>query len=226
MCKVLLFILAEVVVLTGNVSAFSDGSIAASKENKTVRLVDSPMTTDIMEIEKVLAPKPLFTAIDKVEKNYPAPWNPSKKQGFTRVLTTLFNVHTKEAMPILEKRPISVDVLDFLFRCRGFGTVQRLDAKLLETAIAAAVHFQSPRIEIISAYRSPKFNDALAKKGRNVAGESKHTQGHALDFRLSTAEAVEVSKWLIANYEGGVGTYSENNFVHIDTGAKRKWRGR
>ncbi len=188
-------------------------------EDRNCRCVDEPFAVPDLPVTEMRNDQ-------KTDKTYDSAWRPSQRQGMHRVTATLFNVHSKEALPVLDGQLPPPDVLDALFRCRGFGTVHHLDDKLVETALAAAVHFNSQRIEIISGYRSPKFNDSLAKKGRHVASESKHTRGSAMDFRLTTAEAAVVGRWLIDNFDGGVGTYVVNNFIHIDTGPKRRWRGR
>ncbi len=164
--------------------------------------------------------------VQKRDKVYPPLWRPSGRQGAVGVVATLFNVHSKEALPILKGQVPPTDVLDYFFRCRGFGAVIHLDEKLVETALSAAIHFKSMRIEVISGYRSPKFNDSLAKKGRHVAKESKHTLGAAMDFRLTSKDSVTVGNWLVDNFDGGVGIYAADDFVHVDTGAKRRWRGR
>lgn len=162
----------------------------------------------------------------KVEKTYPAMGPVARRRGLNPVLTTLFNVHEKEALPVFANRLPAKRALDEIFRCRGFATVKELDPRLLATVLAAVKEFKSPRVNIISAYRSPKFNDSLAKKGRRVAAESRHTKGEAIDFGLTTVDAQELGKWLWDNFEGGVGTYKHDNFVHIDVGPRRKWRGK
>ncbi len=161
----------------------------------------------------------------KVEKTYPAPGPVARRRGLNPLLTTLFNVHSKEALPVFAKQLPSRRVLNELFRCRGFAYVKELDPRLLEAVLAAATKFESPRVNIISAYRSPKFNDSLSKKGRRIAAESRHTKGEAIDFGLTTVNAEELGKWLWDNFEGGVGTYKHDNFVHIDVGPRRRWRG-
>ncbi len=150
----------------------------------------------------------------------------TRGRGVTPIITTLYNVHEKEAVTIFKNRPLPTKALSELFRCRGFAFQEELDPRLLETMLAAAIEFRSPKVTIISAYRSPKFNDALAKKGRRVARESKHTKGEALDFRLSTITAGKLGAWLWDNFEGGIGTYKGDNFVHIDVGPKRRWQGK
>lgn len=146
--------------------------------------------------------------------------------GRREIATTLFNVHTREALPIFEKRLPPAAALARFFRCRGFGSARDLDPRLLEAALAAAAEFEAPRVEIISAYRSPKMNETLGKKGRRVAAESRHTQGQALDFRVTTVPARRVGEWLWESFEGGVGIYDRDDFVHVDVGPKRRWEGR
>jgi hypothetical protein len=162
----------------------------------------------------------------KTEKTYPALDGPARRQGRAEIATTLFSVHSKEALPILAGRTPSPELLSFFFRCRGFGYRHALDPRLLDAVLAAAAEFRAPRVEIVSAYRSPKMNETLAKKGRRVASESRHMAGEALDFRLPTAKARRVAEWLWRRFEGGLGIYDRDDFVHIDVGPKRRWAGR
>jgi hypothetical protein len=162
----------------------------------------------------------------KHPKSYPAFWKTSKRQGLRAYITTLYSVHLHEAVPILAGQRPPEEVLNHFYRCRGFGTVYPLDPRLTDAIVAAAVHFHAERVEVISAYRSPKFNDSLAKKGRHVASESKHTKGQAMDIRIVGTPANAVGKWLFGNLAVGVGIYTADDFVHVDTGPKRRWRGR
>lgn len=162
----------------------------------------------------------------KQPKVFPPQWRAASRRGRREVVTTLYAVHLKESLPILDNLRPPDEALNEIFRCRGFGERHPVDERLVEMVVAAARHFKSQRVEIISGYRSPKFNDSLAKKGRHVAVESNHTKGQAVDFRVTTARAQDVGFWLWKNFDGGVGTYTTSNFVHIDTGPKRRWRGR
>ena len=164
--------------------------------------------------------------LPKQPKPYRALWRPSKRRGLRRIVTTLYSVHLHEAVPVLDGQLPPPGVLDRFYRCRGFGTVHPVDPRLTEAVIGAATHFKASRVEVISAFRSPKFNDSLAKKGRHVASESKHTKGMAMDIRIVNTPASDVGKWMYSHFEGGVGTYVGDDFVHIDTGPKRRWRGR
>jgi Bacterial protein of unknown function (DUF882) len=162
---------------------------------------------------------------EKRPKIYPVEGVVSRRSGIHKVITTLYSVHSREAVPILEGQVPPDGVLHNFFRCRGFSFVHSIDSRLVEALIETAVHFECLLVKIISGYRSPKFNDALAKKGRHVAANSKHTRGQAIDFSLENVDAQTAGKWLWENFDGGVGTYRKDNFIHIDVGRKRRWNG-
>lgn len=149
-----------------------------------------------------------------------------RRMGRRQVVTTLYNIHTREALPLIEGRAPVGRLFDDLTRCRGFGERKTIDPRLLETVVAAASHFGASKVEVISAYRSEKFNDTLAKKGRHVATRSKHIDGQAIDVTFVGIDAEKVGAWLWKTFDGGVGVYRESNFVHIDVGPKRRWFGR
>lgn len=163
---------------------------------------------------------------EKQDKTWPSHGPLPKRLGLEPATTTLFNVHSREAVPLFSDQNLPLTSLRHLTACRGFGFEQDLDPKLFQAAFLAAQQFQTARIELISGYRSPKFNDTLAKKGRAVASESRHTRGQALDMRLCGVPATEVGAWLFLSFDGGVGTYVRDDFVHIDVGPKRSWRSR
>jgi uncharacterized protein YcbK (DUF882 family) len=185
------------------------------------RSVEDPLA-ELFEDDEQCVPRPAI----KVPKTYPATQPVARRGGLNPILTTLFNVHTREALPVFRNTRPDPAVLADLLRCRGFAVRAEIDPRLIETVLAAAEEFESPRVRIISAFRSPKFNDALAKKGRGVATESRHTRGEAIDFGLVTVKASILGKWLWDNFEGGVGTYPNDDFVHIDVGPRRRWSGR
>lgn len=193
--------------LCGGVLFLASGlSIAADVENTV---------SEINEDEAVTV---------KSDKSYPQ-WANVRRRGVQMPVTTLYNVHTKETLPLFEITAIKPTLLQHFFRCRGFGKTIEMAPALVETILAAAKEFEAKRTTIISGYRSTKFNDTLAKKGRRVAAESRHMRGQAVDFRFDTVDAVKLGKWLKTNFEGGVGTYKQDNFVHIDVGPKRSWWG-
>jgi uncharacterized protein YcbK (DUF882 family) len=207
------------------VAALSGSAIGQARAGDEIdqdcRSVDDPLAELFVDDEQC-TPGPRV----KEPKLYPAAQAAARRGGLNPILTTLFNVHTREALPVFKRQPPPAAVFNEFFRCRGFGVKTEIDRRLIDTILAAAEEFESPRVRIISAFRSPKFNDSLAKKGRRVATESRHTRGEAIDFGLETAKATDVGKWLWDNFDGGVGTYANDDFVHIDVGPKRRWSGR
>ncbi|MEM8789510.1 MAG: DUF882 domain-containing protein [Pseudomonadota bacterium] len=78
---------------------------------------------------------------------------------------------------------------------------------------------------VVSAYRSPATNALLRRRNRGVARNSYHTKGMAADLKLSTRSVTQMAKAAIACNAGGVGRYGRSNFVHMDCGPIRTWRG-
>lgn len=77
-------------------------------------------------------------------------------------------------------------------------------------------------LEILSGYRSKQTNDHTegAKK------DSQHLTGKAIDLRIPGLSAEYLGKLFLWLSRGGVGIYpGRSNFVHIDTGRVRTWRG-
>ena len=66
----------------------------------------------------------------------------------------------------------------------------------------------------------------LRKKGREVARDSQHTKGNAVDIRLPDISPRALSKWIRGKRLGGVGIYRTSGFVHVDSGPIRSWSGR
>ena len=79
--------------------------------------------------------------------------------------------------------------------------------------------------EIISAYRSPRTNNMLRGKSKGVARKSFHLQGRAIDVRLRGTATSDLRDTAIAMQGGGVGYYKGSDFIHLDTGRVRAWRG-
>jgi uncharacterized protein YcbK (DUF882 family) len=100
-----------------------------------------------------------------------------------------------------------------------------MDERLIDVLTVTAHHFSAARIEVVSGYRSPKFNLMLRKKGREVARSSQHTEGHAVDFRIRGVPTKTLLKFVRSLRVGGVGYYPQSQFVHSDTGPIRYWKG-
>lgn len=74
---------------------------------------------------------------------------------------------------------------------------------------------------LISGYRTPKTNRML----RGAASNSFHMKAMAADVRLRSRSVKYISGAALACNGGGVGTYTRSNFVHMDCGPVRTWRG-
>lgn len=76
-------------------------------------------------------------------------------------------------------------------------------------------------VQINSGYRTLKTNEYLRRHSGNVAKNSLHISGRAIDFKLANRAGQDVEK--IADYmsPGGLGVYK--SFLHIDTGPYRRW---
>jgi uncharacterized protein YcbK (DUF882 family) len=74
---------------------------------------------------------------------------------------------------------------------------------------------------MISGYRTPKTNRML----KGAASNSFHMRGMAADLRLRSRSVSQISGAAVYCNGGGVGTYGRSNFVHMDCGPVRTWRG-
>ncbi len=74
---------------------------------------------------------------------------------------------------------------------------------------------------MISGYRTPKTNRML----RGAASNSFHMKAMAADVRLKSRSVKQMAGAALACNAGGVGTYHRSNFVHMDCGPVRTWRG-
>ena len=78
---------------------------------------------------------------------------------------------------------------------------------------------------VISGYRSPKTNAMLRRLGHGVARHSLHMEGEAIDIRLPGRPLRQLHAAAVKLRAGGVGYYPQSDFVHVDVGRVRYWRG-
>lgn len=141
-----------------------------------------------------------------------------------RPITTLFNIWTREAMPVLPGEPVKERIHTFL-RDHYTNQATQMDTRLVDVLTRAARKFSAERIEVVSGYRSPKYNLMLRKKGHSVARQSQHVEGHAVDFRIRGVPVKTLHRFVRSLRLGGVGFYPNSQFVHTDTGKIRYWTG-
>lgn len=139
-------------------------------------------------------------------------------------ITTLFNIWTREALPVLPGDPVEARIHQFL-RDHYTNQATQMDTRLVDVLTRAARKFSASRIEVVSGYRSPKYNLMLRKKGHQVARSSQHVEGHAVDFRIRGVPTKSLLHFVRSLHLGGVGFYPHSQFVHSDTGRVRYWTG-
>ena len=150
---------------------------------------------------------------------------PRQQPGSTvRVVATLYNVWNHEALPLIVGQPYKRPFQLFL-RDHFTHQTTEADTRLAGVLAAAAIKFNSQRVDVVSGYRSPKYNLMLRKKGHQVARESQHTQGTAVDFRVRGVGTEALREFAKSLRLGGVGYYPRTRFIHVDTGKVRYWSG-
>jgi len=143
-------------------------------------------------------------------------------------LVNLRNIWTSEVLALDRNKAgaVPADAFSQFLRCHFTDQPTSMDPRLQGVLLTAALRFRAERIEIISGYRAPKFNLILRKKGHEVARDSQHTYGHAVDFRVVGVSTRTLEEWVRSLGLGGVGFYPASAFVHADTGPIRTWAGR
>jgi uncharacterized protein YcbK (DUF882 family) len=140
-------------------------------------------------------------------------------------LVNLYNFWTKEWLAIEAGAPPPQATIDRFLRDHFTNKPAAMEPRLVDMVVAAAANFRADVVEVISGFRHPKYNLILRKKGRQVARDSQHSHGTAIDFTIPNVPAQALEAWARAQKLGGVGFYPESGFVHMDTGPIRTWSG-
>ncbi|NVB78933.1 MAG: DUF882 domain-containing protein [Kofleriaceae bacterium] len=151
-----------------------------------------------------------------------APPVPGKKPA---KLVNLYNQHTHDWLAVDPLAPPSLGEIDLFLRDHFTNETTKMDPKLIPAVVEAAKQFKSDFVSVVSGFRHPKYNLMLRKKGHQVARDSQHTHGNAIDFQIPTCSTKKLHAWAKAQKLGGVGLYLNSAFVHIDTGPIRYWSG-
>ena len=143
----------------------------------------------------------------------------------------LKNLHTPESLDIVFRRgddyvPDALSAIQVLLRDYRTGAQHRIDPKLMDYLYdVARVAGAEPVFTVVSGYRSPQTNEMLHERSSGVASHSLHMEGRAIDVRLASVDCSELAEKALAMQRGGVGYYNKSDFVHLDTGRFRTWRG-
>lgn len=80
-------------------------------------------------------------------------------------------------------------------------------------------------IVVTSGYRSRETNEALRRVNRRAAPNSLHMSGEAVDFYSPGVSSRHLARIAKRHEMGGVGSYRNARFIHVDVGPVRSWRG-
>jgi uncharacterized protein YcbK (DUF882 family) len=149
-----------------------------------------------------------------------APPAPGTKPG---KLINLYNQWTHDWLAVDPGQLPSLAQVNRFLRDHFTNEATTMDAKLIGAVIGAARDFKSDVVNVVSGFRHPKYNLMLRKKGRQVARDSQHTHGTAVDFRIPRVPVKKLEQWAKAQKLGGVGVYTSSGFIHMDTGPIRSW---
>ncbi|WP_119167447.1 DUF882 domain-containing protein [Algihabitans albus] len=139
------------------------------------------------------------------------------------------NLHTDETLETIYwadggYRHEALQQINHILRDWRTGDLQEMDPALLDLlySLKAKTDSRGP-FHVISAYRSPKTNAALASKSGGVARKSFHMRGMAIDIALPDHDLTALRDAAWAMQRGGVGYYAKSGFIHVDTGRVRRW---
>jgi len=141
------------------------------------------------------------------------------------------NLHTPESLEVVyrhgeEYLPEALARLKTLLRDYRTGEEHPIDPALFDYLHdAARARGVDPVFSVISAYRSSRTNAMLHERSSGVASKSLHMEGRAIDVRLAGIDCASLADTALGLQRGGVGYYRQSNFVHLDTGRFRTWRG-
>ncbi len=140
-------------------------------------------------------------------------------------LVNLYNQWTKDWLAVDPEQLPTASQVDRFLRDHFTNEMTQMDKKLIEVVLCAAKQFKADAVTVVSGFRHPKFNLMLRKKGHQVARDSQHTHGNAVDFMIAKVPVQKLHEWAKAQKLGGVGIYLSSGFVHMDTGPIRFWSG-
>ena len=122
--------------------------------------------------------------------------------------------------------PNALKEVNWLLRDFRSDEVKEIDERLLDLLYAVRQRLETIEpFEIYSGYRTPETNALLRREGWGVARNSLHMQGMAVDIGLPGWESRDIANCALDLQRGGVGFYGRSNFVHLDVGEVRTWRG-
>ena len=155
------------------------------------------------------------------------PFAPSARAAAPRSIS-FYHTHTGERLSAVYFEagsyvPDALQAMNHLLRDFRTGDVCEIDPPLFDTLHALNLACGAGTFEIVSGFRSLRTNAMLRSHSNGVATHSLHTQGRAIDVRLTGRDTRRLRDAALALAQGGVGYYAGSDFVHVDTGRPRTW---
>jgi uncharacterized protein YcbK (DUF882 family) len=160
-----------------------------------------------------------------------APASDAARGGEAPKRISLENLHTHERLDIEYSRegsylPEALSAIEVLLRDFRTGERHPIDPNLMDYLVQVARTLGvDPAFSVISGYRSPATNARLREQSTGVAQRSLHMEGRAIDVRMARVDCATLAAHAQDLRRGGVGYYRASDFVHLDTGAFRTWKG-
>ena len=119
---------------------------------------------------------------------------------------------------------INYSDLDYFFRDWRENKIIKMNRQVIDILFKISERSlgssDSLTLDITSGYRTKKTNSYLRKISKNVAKNSLHMKGKAIDFSISGVSNGKLNNIAKDHAVGGLGVYK--NFVHIDSGPFRR----
>lgn len=120
--------------------------------------------------------------------------------------------------------PDALAALNHVLRDWRSNDVHDIDPGVFDQLHALQARVETPgAFNVICGYRSPATNEMLHEKSEGVAKHSLHMEGKAMDISLPGKDLAHLHEAALSLKAGGVGYYPASNFIHMDTGAVRRW---
>lgn len=142
----------------------------------------------------------------------------------------LYNIHTDERLVVTYRSRYgrydrtALNALNRFLRCHYTNRIVNIDIRVIEFLNAVdKILGGDHEIHIVSGYRSPEYNQRLIRQGKDVAKNSLHISGKAIDLYIPGIDLDALRKTACNIGYGGVGYYPRPGFIHLDCGRFRTW---
>lgn len=120
----------------------------------------------------------------------------------------------------------ALDEINWFMRDWRKNEVIKYDRRNIDIIAAAQRLLETTEpFNMVSGYRSAETNAMLRRRNRGVASKSYHIKGMAADLKLRSRSVEQMAAAAVACHSGGVGKYRRSQFVHMDCGPIRTWKG-